>query len=386
MDVVGNNIANVNTQAFKRSRVAFNEVLGQQLLGVGRTAGGTGVNPSFVGQGVAVGSIDQNWTQGALETTNVATDLALNGSGYFVTQGLEGQILTRAGNFVFNQDGLLVTGTSGLKVQAFRIDANGEVDMSQLSDVQIDFAAQAPPKFTENMDIGGNLPADAPIGEEVTLSNKIYDEQGNVLNVVTRFTKTAENEWSFSIENDEGGFTAASGTMTFNVDGSLDTPDSVGLTWDTDFVTSGATLTVDFSGMTQYGGSSTATVRDQDGYASGKMSSFTIDPSGTIKLNFTNGQQERVYQLAISDVDNPNGLEQLGENFYAPTAASGETVTGRAGNELQTTIVAGALEMSNVDLAEEFTSMIIAQRGYQASARVITTSDEILQETVQLKR
>ncbi|RMH54913.1 MAG: flagellar hook-basal body complex protein, partial [Bacteroidetes bacterium] len=317
---------------------------------------------------------------------NVATDLALNGSGYFVTQGLDGQILTRAGNFVFNQDGLLVTGTSGLKVQAFRIDANGEVDMSQLSDVQIDFAAQAPPKFTENMDIGGNLPADAPIGEEVTLSNKIYDEQGNVLNVVTRFTKTAENEWSFSIENDEGGFTAASGTMTFNVDGSLDTPDSVGLTWDTDFVTSGSTLTVDFSGMTQYGGSSTATVRDQDGYASGKLSSFTIDPAGKVKLNFTNGQQEEVYQLAISDVDNPNGLEQLGENFYAPTAASGETVTGRAGNELQTTIVAGTLEMSNVDLAEEFTSMIIAQRGYQASARVITTSDEILQETVQLKR
>lgn len=386
MDVVSDNIANVNTIAFKRSRAAFNEVLGQQLLGVGRTAGGTGVNPSFVGQGVAVGSIDKNWTQGAFEQTNVSTDLALNGSGYFVTQGLDGQILTRAGNFTFNQDGLLVTGTSGLKVQAFQVDAEGNVDMSKLEDVRVDFAAQAPPKYTENLVVGGNLSSESAVGDEVVASSKFYDEQGVAHNMITTFTKTADDEWSYEITSAAGAFATETGTITFDVNGELISPLSQDLTWDPDFVSTGEPLVVDFSTFTQYGGSTTTTVRQQDGYTSGKLSSFTINPSGMILLNFTNGQQEALYQLAVADVDNPNGLEQLGENFYAPTGASGDAVLGRAGNEIQTTVVAGALEMSNVDLAEEFTSMIVSQRGYQSAARVITTSDEILQETVQLKR
>ncbi|MEM1126001.1 MAG: flagellar hook protein FlgE [Bacteroidota bacterium] len=386
MDVVSNNIANINTIAFKRSRVAFGEVLGQQLLGVGRSAGGTGINPSFVGQGVAVGSIDQNWGQGALETTNVLTDLALNGSGFFVARGIDRNVLTRAGNFTFNNDGELVTANSGLKVQAFAYTSDGEVDTSQLSDIQLNFNAQAPPKFTEGIDIGGNLSADAAVGDEVSFSKVIYDEQGTAHAVVVRFTKAADNAWDYTIQNEDTVFADASGQVTFNTDGTLNSPTNLSVNWDTNFVTGGDAITIDFQELTQYASSSTANIRGQDGFASGKFASFTINPEGIILMNYTNGQQEAVYQLALADVDNPNGLEQLGENFYGTSGSSGDSVVGRAGRELSTTVVAGALEMSNVDLAAEFTNMIITQRGYQASARVITTSDEILQETVQLKR
>lgn len=392
MDVVANNISNVNTIAFKRSRVAFVEVLGQQLLGVGRTAGGTGVNPSFVGQGLAVGSIDQSWAQGALETTSRPTDLALNGDGYFTLKGLNGNLFSRAGNFTFNADGELVTTTSGLKVQAFEVAQDGTVDTSQLSDVAIDFAAQAPPKFTENIGLGGNLSSAAEPGTEVTLSTVIYDEQGSPKNVVMVFTKSeTANEWDYTVRNktaegEDPAFAEESGTVVFNTDGSLASDPTTTLTWEDDFVTGGPDISIDLSDLTQYGSSTTQTIRNQDGYASGKLLSFAINPTGEVILNFSNGQQQTIFQLAISNVDNANGLEQLGENFYAQTGASGDSVIGRAGKEIETAVVSGALETSNVDLANEFSDMIVSQRGYQASARLITTSDEILQETVQLKR
>ena len=392
MDVVANNISNVNTIAFKRSRVAFVEVLGQQLLGVGRTAGGTGVNPSFVGQGLAIGSIDQSWAQGALETTSRPTDLALNGDGYFTLKGLNGNLFSRAGNFTFNADGELVTTTSGLKVQAFEVGQDGSVDTSQLSDVKIDFAAQAPPKYTENIGLGGNLSSAAEPGTEVTLSTVIYDEQGSPKNVVMVFTKSeTANEWDYTVSNkvadgEDEAFAQESGTVVFNTDGSLASDTTATLTWEDDSVTDGPEITIDLSTLTQYGSSTTQTIRSQDGYASGKLLSFAINPTGEVILNFSNGQQQTIYQLAVSNVDNPNGLEQLGENFYGQTGASGDSVIGRAGKEIETAIVSGALETSNVDLANEFSDMIVSQRGYQASARIITTSDEILQETVQLKR
>lgn len=392
MDTTGHNIANVNTIGYKRSRAAFTELLGQQLLGVGRTAGGSGINPSFIGLGVGVSSIDQNWNQGSLENTNRATDLALNGDGFFVARAANGRnLLTRAGNFTFNDQGHLVT-SSGLNVQGFAYDkTTGQIDRSQMQDIQVDWATTEAAKYTENMSVGGNLSADTPEGEVVTLSSIVYDEQGTAHNAIVEFTKTANaDEWTYEVRyggsDTPAPFSTVTGTMTFNVDGTLNTPTTETLTWDAANVTGGPDISLDLSGISQYSGSTTATVSMQDGYEAGVLVGFSIDPEGYLQLNFSNGQQEPVYQLTIGNVNNPNGLEQLGENFYGLTGASGDLVMGVAGREVQTSIVAGALEQSNVDLATEFTEMIIAQRGYQASARVITTSDEILQETVALKR
>ncbi|MCH8959907.1 MAG: flagellar hook protein FlgE [Bacteroidetes bacterium] len=392
MDVIGNNIANVNTPGFKRSRVAFHEVLAQLQLGLGRIAGGSGINPSYAGRGVHVGAIDQDWTQGSFETTNRRTDLALSGDGFFLASGSDQTFLTRAGNFTFNSSGELVTAT-GLNVQGWQIDANGNIDMSQLRDVQVDFLGQssANPKFTENVMLTGNLSADAATGESITISTAIYDEQGTAYNAIIEFTKSAtDNEWGYEIRYDGAvappPFATVTGTVVFGIDGSLTSPATVSLTWDTAYVTGGDPITVNLSEITQFSGSTTSQVSSQDGYQAGNFVSYSIDSNGILLLNFSNGENKQAFQLALGNVYNPNGLLQLGENLYGLSAASGDLLLGRAGFEFETSVVAGALEMSNVDLATEFTDMIVTQRGYQASARVITTSDELLLEIVQLKR
>jgi flagellar hook protein FlgE len=413
MDVTGNNIANVNTIAFKRNRAAFNEVLGQQLLGVGRTAGGTGINPSFVGLGVSVGSIDQNWTQGALENTGVATDLALSGDGFFVAKAGDRTLLTRAGNFTFNRDGELVT-SNGLNVQGWRFADDGTMTTGALSSVKIDPNAAAPAKRTEQIKVGGNLSADAAIGHSTTVSTVVYDARGRSQTITIEMVRSetldvaGQDSWDITIRDAEGNEIDAgiSRTLHFNHEGRLigisrdgvpDTDLSIAFRWDIDGDNDPLDRNTweafelafgDEEGgfVTQHAGSSTATVREQNGQPAGSVVGYSINPEGVLELNFSNGQQQKLFQLALGNVNNPNGLEQVGENFYQLTSASGDLQLGRAGRDLSTSVVAGTLEMSNVDLASEFTEMIVTQRGYQASARVITTSDELLQETVQLKR
>lgn len=388
MDVTGNNIANVNTLAYKRNRATFSEMLGQGLLGVGRSSGGTSVNPSSVGLGVAVTSIDQNWSQGALENTNKQEDLALNGDGFFIARQGDTNLLTRAGDFTFDKDGKLVT-QSGLSVQGWIFDNDGVIDMSALRDVQADWAAADPAKFSENIEVGGNLSTEIEIGESQVISTSVFDEQGNAHNLSIEFTRTGANTWDYDATY--GGalapppFADVNGSLTFNTDGSLPAT-SVGLTWDATYVTGAPALNVSLDDVTQTSISTTVSVRGQDGYAPGQLDGYGIDPAGILSLNYSNGQQRAVFQIAMATVNNPNGLEQRGNNMYSPTTAAGDLLLGRAGSEFQTAIQAGALESSNVDLSTEFTEMIIAQRGYQASARIVTTSDEFLQETVSLKR
>lgn len=407
MDVISNNIANVNTTAFKRGRAAFNELFGQTLLGVGRTAGGRGINPAYVGLGVAVGSIDVNFAQGALENTGVATDLGLNGDGFFVVRGGDRLYLTRAGNFTVNRFGELVTNT-GLQVQGWAFDENGQLRSAALQDVRIPLNATAPPKRTENIYIRGNLSAEAAIGDSMNVSTIVYDAQGRTYTLIIRFTKTNANEWQWEVLDansnpilDSSG-NPQSGTLSFNNDGTLDLdsdpttyPDagtlSIPFEWDIDGDSTFETFTLNLAGddaaMTQFAGSTTAMVRNQDGVPPGSLVGFSINQEGIVELNFSNGQQQRLYQIVLGMVNNPNGLQQEGDNLWSLTSASGDLMLGRAGAEMnRTVIVAGTLEMSNVDLATEFTDMIVTQRGYQASARIITTSDEMLQELVQLKR
>lgn len=431
LDVVSNNISNANTVAFKRSRVAFSEMLSQELMGVGRS-GSENSNAAYIGNGVAVSSIDKNWQQGAYEFTDIRTDLALNGDGYFLADKDGRNVLTRAGNFTFNDEGRFVT-AGGLELMGYGVDANGDIDTSQLQGLQLDLSARDEPQFTSVAEVAGNLssdtpqwtPADtdgdgattaldAPASSRTTVSTAIYDEQGQAHNLLITIAKTdtGPNEWLWSVEDPDGVLqddnAAANGishgTLTFSVDGSVDTltgaggsavadfdgdgtPDGPQLTWDPNFVTGGPTVDIDFrQGLTQYGGSTTALVRGQDGYAAGELSSYNFDKQGRLVMSFTNGQKRYAGQLALGTVNNPQGLEQLGDNLYGETLRSGTLNIGRSGEEIDADIVSGALEQSNVDLATEFADMITTQRGYQASARIITTSDEVLQTTIQLKR
>ncbi len=390
MDVIGNNIANVNTVAFKRGRVAFHDMLGQNVPG------------GNVGNGAIVGAIDQSFAQGSFEYTNLATDLALAGDGYFVVSGSEGDALTRSGNFQFDPDGYLVT-ANGMNVQGWAYNPDGTITTGATQDVQVDLNATSPPEETENVTVAGNFSSDLVPNEEgsdATMSTVVYDAQGTPHTLVLTFEMSDLDTWTLSTAELAGdpdatppvAPTALNGTgidLEFDIDGNLTGPTPATIDLDGVFPdTNNDTLaiTLNFDDVTQFGGSSTVAVPSQDGQAAGRLVGFGIDPSGSVVLSFSNGEQRPVTQLAIGTVTNQNGLQQLGDNFYGLTSAAGDLVLGRAGQEVNTGILAGALEMSNVDLAAEFTDMIVTQRGYQASARVITTSDELLQEVVSLKR
>ncbi len=394
MDVLGNNIANVNTLAFKRGRANFSEVLGRQMVG------GDGGLRGTLGNGTYAASIQQAWSQGSFEYTNIASDLALAGDGFFLADGGNGHtLLTRAGNFLFDAEGRLVT-QGGLPIQGWPVQNDGSVNLGALQDVRIDFDATSSPTETSTATVAGNLSADAEIGDTQTVSSVVYDNQGQAHTLVVTLEKTAEDEWTVT-QAELAGYPDAEppvpptplggvGTVfQFDTDGTLIAPDPAEATFTGIYPNSNGddvNVTFAFGGMTQFGGSTTAAVTEQDGLPAGELMGYGFDQEGRLILNFTNGEQRAVAQLAIGTVNNPSGLEQFGDNFYGTTVGSGSLLIGRAGQEINTTVNSGALEMSNVDLATEFTDLIVTQRGYQASARVITTSDELLQELVQLKR
>jgi len=413
LDVISNNISNSSTVAFKKGRAAFSEVLGQEILGVGQSSGGA-INPSKVGRGVSIASIDRNFSQGSLDQTGIKTDLALSGDGFFIASPKEGagsqqRRLTRAGDFTFNQDGELVT-NGGLNVQGWEVDDQGKAQTGQLENIRLDPDAQSSAKFTSASTIGGNLSADAENGAQTSISTVVYDEQGTPHDAIVEFEKTGNpNEWEYRVESADGeafkdpdGGTpeVARGKITFDTSGSVTnitaaegsiysedgTTQGVRLNWDTGLVGGGENLDINLRDITQFSGSTTAKFQSQNGNPSGELAGFSFTQEGKLQLNYTNGEQEETYQLAIGNVNNPNGLEQQGENFYTTTSASGDLQLGRAGRDLRTSVVSGSLESSNVDLSQEFADLIESQRSYQASARVVTTADQVLQETVQLKR
>ncbi len=412
MDVIGNNIANVNTIAFKRGRVTFNEVLGQEYQSVGRTPSPNPTNPSYVGLGVHVGSIDQAWIQGRLENTGVPTDFAISGDGFFIAHAFDQQLLTRAGNFIINRDGVLTT-SSGAPVQGFEIDqVTGEPDLTSTRDINIDLTAKAPPVATSRMTINGNLNAGLSDNGGVNpdtfdMSGFVYDEQGTKHLVTFQFEKTSPDgadpdTYQVTATGDPdtlpfGGVPTVF-TAEFGTDGNLLSIDGVPVTdpafalptmaWDPAVVniTGADVVELDVRNLTQFGDDSSALVADQNGRSSGQLTGFRVSNQGIFQLTFDSGLTIDTFQFALGRVRNPNGLDQFGENVYGANSISGFVNIGRAGNEISATILSGTLEMSNVDLSTEFTDMITTQRGFQANARVIRVADELLTETVNLKR
>lgn len=396
LDVIGNNIANVNTVAFKSSDVTFQEVLSQTLAKAqpSISSGTGGTNPSQVGLGTSIGAISTNHANGNIQTTESITDLAIDGSGYFVVSDGFNTNYTRAGNFSIDSMGNLVT-VNGETVMGWNKNADDVIDTStpleplDLSGLSMD----ADP--TTKIEFEGNLNSESDSSEPFEYNISLFDSLGQNHTITITFTKAGDNEFDYEISTDDDTVSSLSGetgAVAFTSDGVLDTAN----TSKSDFTMSldnGASdieiteenLIFNEDKFTQYGNESSIS-GSQDGYTAGSLIGIGFDQEGNVVGSFSNGRDQAVGTIAVATFINPQGLEKAGGNLFATSWNSGEPEIGTAGSNSRGTISSYSLEMSNVDLASEFTEMIVAQRGFSANSKIITTSDELLQELVNLKR
>ena len=399
MTVIGDNIANVNTTAFKANRASFANVLSQSL-------GGSGGNDG-IGRGVEFWGTSPLWTQGSLENTGSATDLAINGKGFFTVQDDTGtNYYTRAGQFHLDEAGDMIN-PDGYQVQGYDIDASG--NLGNLTSISIPGERISAPSPTSEFSIDVNLDSRTATSASYSSSQSVFDSLGNAIPMTLTFTKTANvREWSVSASIPA---TAGSGvafnpaaaggptgtvTMAFDSDGNMTAPAGDPTLRVT--LTNGATDPLDINwdlyddtpanngDITQYASQSATTFQHQDGYTSGVLRSITVDEDGIVTAAYSNGQLIPTFQIALADFPSYDGLSKMGQNLYAESLASGQPMPGFAGNGRLGTITPSAIEMSNIDLAQEFVKMITTQRAFQANSRVITTSDEILSELINIKR
>lgn len=390
MDVVGNNIANVNTAGYKSAQVTFEEALTQTLqgpAGSGTSRGGT--NPLQIGLGVKVASIDGVFTQGATQVTGRPSDLAISGDGFFILE-LEGErVYTRAGTFRWDESGNLVA-PGGYLVQGWTADTQGNIaTQTAVGLINLPLSQVIDPVETAEVQMGGNLSVDLAVGDLHTTSIIVYDSLGEGHELVVEFEKTAANTWDLTGSIAGSPVTLGSTTVTFNTDGSLASAATISVSG---FTPPGADpIAIDLildgnAPLVQFGGPGTAESLDQNGNGIGFLTNFAISENGTISGQFSNGETKVLAMIATATFNNPSGLIRAGETHFSASTNSGEPIVGEPGGGNRGLIAAGALEMSNVDLAQEFTNLIIAQRGFQANSRVITASDELLNDLVNLKR
>ncbi len=401
LDVVSNNLANANTTGYKSSRVLFQDQFAQMMSpGSAPTTTLGGTNPTQIGLGVGMGFVSPDFTQGTLQSTGRNLDLGVEGDGFFVYGQDASRRYSREGSMGLDAEGFLVNAASGLRTQGWMADATGAVDTNgTVADIQID-TSKSLAKATGNVALGGNLSANIDGTGTATVSIAVYDSLGALQNAAVRFTRggvagTPTNVWTWQVMDTsvtppvDG---TGTGTVTFDANGQLSTttPPTVG-TAATIPGSAGSTtpipVTFDFAKMTQLTAATSATVTSQDGLAAGTVTDVYISPSdGGVSLVYSNGLSEKVGQVALARFTNPAGLMQSEGTTFMAGLNSGDAQIGAAASGGRGSIAAGHLEASNVDMAQEFTNMILAQRGFQASSRVITTSDEILQELVNLKR
>lgn len=400
LDVVGNDIANVSTVGFKSSSTVFSDVLTQTLRGAGAPGAETaGTNPAQVGLGSRLAGTVQSFTQGAIQRTGRTEDLAIQGDGFFIVDNNGQDMYTRAGNFSLDANGNLAT-VDGALVQGWRADAFGGVDTNEpVGAVQISVGALVPPNQTNEITMGGNLPADAVAGTIQTLSVTAYDTQGTAVPINLTFTKNATtppalDAWTVSATAGDPPLAAAltDNVLTFDGTGELVAPGDRNINIAGGVIAgmpNPVSIELGAAGQpgrfTQYAGSPSAAITNQNGSPTGSLQSFAVAQDGTIVGNYSNGQTRSIGQVAMAVFANPGGLERVAGSWRA-TPNSGLAQVGTAGGGGRGLLSSGTLENSNVDLAEEFTRLIVAQRGFQGNARVITTADEILQEVVNLSR
>lgn len=387
LDVIGNNIANVNTYGFKKGRVTFKDTMNQTISGASAAQNAKGgKNPMQVGLGSTMATIDTIDTQSSLQTTGRSLDLAISGDGYFVVKQGGAQFYTRAGNFYLDEEGTLVNG-DGYKVQSYN---NGV-----LEDIKVDVNSILPATKTTKIDINGNFPSNVSGTTEQLQQVKVVDANGKEHTIEMNVKNTGTNKWEFTLQ-DKALSTAA--PLVIKMDYTNTTPDFKFVLPPSTTETTTGQLTVNNEGGTPStlalnigdfnvtkDGSNLNALFSPDGTTQGSIESFSIGQMGEISGVFSNGRVETLGTIALAKFSNNAGLSKVGNNMFQDSVNSGTANIGAPGNGYGT-IASGALEMSNVDLSEEFTEMITAQRGFQANTRIITTSDEILQELINLKR
>ncbi|MEI8094051.1 MAG: flagellar hook protein FlgE [Spirochaetales bacterium] len=445
MDVIGNNISNVNTTGFKKGRVNFQDMISQTTQGAAKPNEEVGgVNPKQVGLGMTIASIDTLFTQGALQTTGVNTDVALQGNGFFILKDGDKSFYTRAGSFGLDSNGTLVNPATGLKVQGWMaqtIDGVSVVKPSgDTSQLTIPIGSKDPAKATTNVDFACNLNKNTTVLTATSskqdiadntwdVDKDIYDSFGNTHKLRITYQRDpaapdGPNQWLATVKIDPAnttfdnklglGFgTPATGntyTVKFDNSGALTSvTDSAGQTRNTGKLSIPLTYTVNGANAGQPGETQTFALNigevgsytnsttqsaaansnksyRQDGYGLGYLENFGIDSSGQITGVYSNGTSRTLGQVALASFTNPGGLEKAGDSTYQKTNNSGDANIGASGTAGKGKLIAGALEMANVDLADAFTDMIVTQRGFQANSRTIQTADQMLQELIGLKR
>ncbi len=410
LSVIGDNVANMNTTGFKTSRAAFGDILAQQ------------VGEGQIGRGVRMNSVSPSFTQGTFENTANVLDLAVDGDGLFIMEDSAGTYYSRAGQFNINKDGFVVN-PSNQRLQGYLYNQSG-VATSGLGDINLSTLNSSPTETTAisiaaNVDSRESIPVGAfDVTDPNSTSNfsssvTVYDSLGNSHVVDVYFRKSIElptgNTWEWNAvvgaADSLSGNTEvqANGTITFNNNGYLDTESVItylpsgGFDFtggaasaqviDFDF---GESITTDGGtgqdGTVQYGSQSATMFQRQDGYSSGALKSITISQDGTMTGIFTNGQTRGVAQVALAKFLAPHSLTKMGRNLFAESTNSGQPVISVPGTSGTGTVLSNTLEQSNVDLAEEFVKLIMHQRGFQANSRMISTSDELMMELVNLKR
>jgi flagellar hook protein FlgE len=398
LSVIGNNLANINTVAFKASSVQFMDLVSQNV-------GGSSANPMQVGLGVTTGAISPNFTQGGVENTGVNTHVAIQGRGFFIVGNGNDTSYTRAGDFSFDADGRMIS-AEGRPVQGYtQVDpvTGAIVTTGVPGDIVIPPGVLRAPGATTQFGTVTNLDTSAAVGATFTAPVQIYDALGDVHVATITYTNTGPGAWGYDITVDGGEVTGGTagtplsigtGNVTFGPTGLMTAPAAdvviTGPAWSNGAAPSNFTWDLydanNQATLTGYAAPSATSSVTQNGFAAGTINPITIDADGNIQASIGTGRTIVIAQLAIANFNNPQGLQKLGANRYAETQASGLPNVGIANTGGRGSVFGSALEQSNVDIAQEFTQMILAQRGYQANSRSITVADELLVETLNLKR
>ena len=399
MNVIGNNLANVNTTAYKGSRVTFQDMLAQTVRGASRPSDNLGgTNAIQYGLGVLVAGTDINTEQGSLSATNRPTDFAIQGNGFLMVGNGERVAYTRDGSFDLDANGDLVHRATGERLLGWIADpATGNINtnapVGASSRLTIPIGSRTAVQETTNVTWTGNLDSRefSTAGLASTQSVvRVYDSLGGSHDLTLTMTETATpNEWSWSMTGAGGTTTTGTGTLVFDpANGSLisGSPGAVTITPDPASGVAPFDVDMDFNSISQLATEMQVQASSQNGFEPGSLSSFSVNTDGIVIGLYTNGLTRPLGQVAMAIFPNANGLERQGSNLWRNTDNSGVSVIGtpRSGGRGQ--LNAGFLEQSNIDIGNEFTELIITQRGFQANTRVVTTVDEMLQELINMKR
>lgn len=395
LQAVSNNLSNLNTDGYKEVNVLFADVFAQ--TGAVNGAG----NPMQNGLGVTPAATVSNFSNGNISPTGIASNMALSGQGFFVVKNMDGSsAYTRAGDFTTNNSGYVTT-PNGELLLGYPA-TNGVVNTSAaLQTLQVGTGVTTPAVATTTMSITANLDSNTAVGGSGPVSSlAVYDSLGAQHQLTVTYTKTAANTWNYTItipsadltSGGTGNTTIGSGTLNFNGSGQL-TSISGATAVSIPSFTDGATGPQAISGpfgttanptITQTSSANATSATTQDGYASGTLQTYSIEADGTIQGTFSSGKTLALGQVAVATFANNQGLSNVGNNKYEPTAASGNSVIGVAGTGGRGTITGGSVEQSNVDISTEFSKLIVAQQAYSANAKTITSFNQVSQATLQM--